>query len=368
MMTLAEIQAACGVMCVNLVAIVDNYRTLARHAAPAQCGAVLKANAYGLGAEAIAPALYAANCRIFFVAQLSEGVALRKCLPADARVVVLNGVMPQAMRFCYTQQITPLLNSVDQVMAWLTLLETRQQRRAVMIQLDSGMSRLGVMAQQLTRLMAIFRERNWPAPDYIISHLANADRPDHALNVAQHALLQQVKAVFPTSRFSLANSCGMFLHPAWREDLCRPGIALFGVAQPWFSKPLKPVFTLTLTILRVQEVPTGTPVGYGSTVTATRPLRIATISAGYADGVPRNLRPPAGVCWRGVRLPVLGRVCMDSFMVDASAVTPTAGDVVEFIGTGQTLEEVAAACDTIPYEIMTRLGARFQRIMQPADA
>lgn len=141
---------------------------------------------------------------------------------------------------------------------------------------------------------------------------------------------------------------------------------LFGVTQPWFSRLLKPVFTLTLTILRVQDVPAGTPVGYGSTVTATRPLRIATISAGYADGVPRNMRPPAGVCWRGVRLPVLGRVCMDSFMVDASAVSPTAGDVVEFIGTGQTLEEVAAACDTIPYEIMTRLGARFQRIMQPA--
>lgn len=334
MMTLAAIQTACGVMCVNLAAIVDNYRTLARHAAPAQCGAVLKANAYGLGAEAIAPALYAANCRIFFVAQLSEGVALRKRLPADAMVVVLNGVMPQAMAFCYAQQITPLLNSVDQVMAWLTLLETCPQRRAVMIQLDSGMSRLGVMPQQLMRLAAIFRERNWPAPDYIISHLAN--------------------------------SCGMFLHSGWREDLCRPGIALFGVAQPWFAKPLKPVFTLTLTILRVQDVPAGTPVGYGSTVTATRPLRIATISAGYADGVPRNMRPPAGVCWRGVRLPVLGRVCMDSFMVDASAVTPTAGDVVEFIGAGQTLEQVAAACDTIPYEIMTRLGARFQRIMQPA--
>lgn len=367
MITLAEIQAACGVMCVNLAAIVDNYRTLARHAAPAQCGAVLKANAYGLGAEAIAPALYAANCRIFFVAQLSEGVALRKILPADARVVVLNGVMPEVMAFCYAQQITPLLDSVDQVMAWLTLLETRPQRRAVMIQLDSGMSRLGVMPQQLTRLAAIFRERNWPAPDYIISHLANADRPDHALNVAQHARLQQAKTVFPTSRFSLANSCGMFLHSGWREDLCRPGIALFGVTQPWFSRPLKPVFTLTLTILRVQDVPAGTPVGYGSTVTATRPLRIATISAGYADGIPRNLRSPAGVCWRGVRLPVLGRVCMDSFMVDASAVTPMAGDKVEFIGSGQTLEEVATACDTIPYEIMTRLGARFRRIMQPAD-
>ncbi|EGO8351757.1 alanine racemase [Escherichia coli] len=348
MMTSTEIQAACGVMCVNRAAIVDNYRMLARHAAPAQCGAVLKANAYGLGAEAIAPALYAANCRIFFVAQLSEGVALRKILPTDAMVVVLNGVMPEAMAYCYAQQITPLLNSVDQVMAWLTLLETRQQRSAVMIQLDSGMSRLGMMPQQLMRLAAIFRERNWPAPDYIISHLANADRPDHALNMAQHALFQQAKTVFPSSRFSLANSCGMFLQPGWREDLCRPGIALFGVAQPWFSRPLKPAFTLTLTILRVQDVPAGTPVGYGSTITATRPLRIATISAGYADGVPRNMRPPAGVCWRGVRLPVLGRVCMDSFMVDASSVTPTAGDKVEFIGAGQTLEQVAAACNTIP--------------------
>ncbi|EHT7602433.1 alanine racemase 3 [Salmonella enterica subsp. enterica serovar Enteritidis] len=335
MMKLAEIQAACGVLCVDLAAVVDNYQTLARHVAPAQCGAVLKANGYGLGAEAIAPALYAANCRIFFVAQLSEGVALRKILSADAMVVLLNGVMPQAMPLCCAQQITPLLNSVDQVMAWLA---------------------------------AIFRQRGWAAPDYIISHLANADRPDHALNVYQHTLLQQAKEAFPTSRYSLANSCGMFLHPAWREDLCRPGVALFGVAQPWFSTPLKPAFTLTLSILRVQDVPVGTPIGYGSTVTTTRPLRIATVSAGYADGIPRNLRPPAGVCWRGVRLPVLGRVCMDSFMVDASAIMPTPGDVVEFIGVSQTLEEVAAACDTIPYEIMTRLGGRFRRIMQPAEA
>ncbi|MGK9738305.1 alanine racemase 3, partial [Salmonella enterica subsp. enterica] len=220
----------------------------------------------------------------------------------------------------------------------------------------------------MSRLAAIFRQRGWAAPDYIISHLANADRPDHALNVYQHTLLQQAKEAFPTSRYSLANSCGMFLHPAWREDLCRPGVALFGVAQPWFSTPLKPAFTLTLSILRVQDVPVGTPIGYGSTVTTTRPLRIATVSAGYADGIPRNLRPPAGVCWRGVRLPVLGRVCMDSFMVDASAIMPTPGDVVEFIGVSQTLEEVAAACDTIPYEIMTRLGGRFRRIMQPAEA
>ncbi|EHO5629083.1 alanine racemase 3 [Salmonella enterica] len=368
MMKLAEIQAASGVLCVDLAAVVDNYQTLARHVVPAQCGAVLKANGYGLGAEAIAPALYAANCRIFFVAQLSEGVALRKILSADAMVVLLNGVMPQAMPFCCAQQITPLLNSVDQVMTWLALQETRSQRRPVLIQLDSGMSRLGVTPEQLARLAAIFRQRGWAAPDYIISHLANADRPDHALNVYQHTLLQQAKEAFPTSRYSLANSCGMFLHPAWREDLCRPGVALFGVAQPWFSTPLKPAFTLTLSILRVQDVPVGTPIGYGSTVTTTRPLRIATVSAGYADGIPRNLRPPAGVCWRGVRLPVLGRVCMDSFMVDASAIMPTPGDVVEFIGVSQTLEEVAAACDTIPYEIMTRLGGRFRRIMQPAEA
>lgn len=197
MMKLAEIQAACGVLCVDLAAVVDNYQTLARHVAPAQCGAVLKANGYGLGAEAIAPALYAANCRIFFVAQLSEGVALRNILSADAMVVLLNGVMPQAMPFCCAQQITPLLNSVDQVMTWLALQEARSQRRPVLIQLDSGMSRLGVTPEQLARLAAIFRQRGWAAPDYIISHLANADRPDHALNVYQHTLLQQAKKGIP---------------------------------------------------------------------------------------------------------------------------------------------------------------------------
>lgn len=177
MMKLAEIQAACGVLCVDLAAVVDNYQTLARHVAPAQCGAVLKANGYGLGAEAIAPALYAANCRIFFVAQLSEGVALRKILSADAMVVLLNGVMPQAMPLCCAQQITPLLNSVDQVMAWLALQEARSQRRPVLIQLDSGMSRLGVTPEQLARLAAIFRQRGWAAPDYIISHLAGRSLP-----------------------------------------------------------------------------------------------------------------------------------------------------------------------------------------------
>lgn len=161
MMKLAEIQAACGVLCVDLAAVVDNYQTLARHVAPAQCGAVLKANGYGLGAEAIAPACMRPIAGSFFVAQLSEGVALRKILSADAMVVLLNGVMPQAMPLCCAQQITPLLNSVDQVMAWLALQEARSQRRPVLIQLDSGMSRLGVTPEQLARLAAIFRQRGW---------------------------------------------------------------------------------------------------------------------------------------------------------------------------------------------------------------
>ncbi|MEA0983801.1 alanine racemase C-terminal domain-containing protein, partial [Salmonella enterica] len=141
----------------------------------------------------------------------------------------------------------------------------------------------------------------------------------------------QPKEAFPTGGYSLAISCGMFLHPAWREDLCRPGVGLFGVAQPWFSTPLKPAFTLTLSILRVQDVPVGTPTGYGSTVTTTRPLRIATVSAGYADGIPSNLRPPAGVCVRGVRFPVLGRFGLVCFLVDASASMPTAGAVGGFV-------------------------------------
>lgn len=365
MMTLSEAQSTCGILSVNIDAIVENYRVLARHCFPAQCGAVLKANAYGLGAQEIAPALYAANCRIFFVAQLAEGLALRAILPVDASVVLLNGVTPDAMPFCYTQQITPLLNSFEQVIAWLSLLEACEQQRPVLIQLDSGMSRLGVMPDELAQLAEQFRQRRWPAPEYIISHLANADAPEHALNAKQYALLQQAKICFPDSGYSLANSCGIFLDTAWREDLCRPGVALFGVGQPWFSLALKPVFTLMLKILRVQEVPVGTPIGYGSTVTTTHVVRVATISAGYADGIPRNLRPPAGVSWRGVRLPVLGRVCMDSFMVDASAITPRPGDSVEFIGEYQSLEEIAAACDTIPYELMTRLGARFQRLMLP---
>lgn len=354
-----------GVLRIDLSAVRHNYGTLARAAAPARCGAVVKADAYGLGAAAVAPVLYGSGCRDFFVAHAAEGLALRPRLAPDATIFVLNGIQPGGEPACAGGGLTPVLNSPEQAHRWAAEAAGRGLRLPAALQLDSGMSRLGMMPADLDGFLA--REDLPRRLDLrlVMSHLACADEPDHPANAAQRRSFAALAERFPGARLSLANSGGILLGPGFTHDLARPGLALYGVSPtPGRDIGLRPMITLQARVIQVRAIPAGTAVGYGATFVAPAPMRVATVAVGYADGWPRHLSGVGGAYHGSTRLPILGRVSMDSMTVDATALpdgTLTLGSLVELIGPHQSLDAVAAEAGTIAYEILTRLGRRYAR-------
>jgi alanine racemase len=352
-----------SVLTVDLGAIVANYRALAARAAPAQCSAVVKADAYGLGAVTVGPALARAGCRHFFVAHLNEAVELRGVVPSPAAIYVLHGLAQGDTETFVTHDLVPVLNDLGQVDAWAATARRLSRALPAVIQFDTGMSRLGLeegefktLRTERTRLASLDLR-------FVMSHLACAEETDNPLNRAQLAEFKAIRAAFPDSKASLANSSGIFLGSDYAFDLVRPGCALYGI-NPLENKenPMKPAARLDARILQVRRVDHPRTVGYGATHRVSGPTRIATIAIGYADGWLRSFSG-RGVAYCGDRpVPFLGRVSMDLVTLDVTA-APEAkiGDLVELMGPHQDVDAVAAKAGTIGYEILTRLGRRFHR-------
>ncbi|WP_019221844.1 alanine racemase [Bartonella senegalensis] len=356
---------ATAIATINVSAIVANYRTLAQHVAPTECSAVVKANAYGLGAEKIAPALYQAGCRIFFVAQIEEALQLKAVLPTNVMIALLNGLPHKAEEFVAQSGIVPLLNSWSAIEDWQTLCQKKHKKFPAIIQIDTNMNRLGLDKQELQKLIkqpTIFEKAEIK---YILSHLANGENTTHSSNDTQLAFFKRILGKLPSCKISFANSGGIFLGSDFYFDLVRPGIALYGV-DPQGKQPttLKPVLKLEAQVLQSRFTDAGKPVGYGESFMTRRPSTLATISIGYADGWPRILSNKGSVYFNGQKLPIVGRVSMDSIIVDATDLDkkPQRGDWIELIGPHQTLEKVATDANTIPNEILTSLGNRYKRI------
>lgn len=354
-----------GRLTIDLAALQANYRLLAARTAPTRPAAVVKANAYGLGAERIAPALFEAGCRDFFVALLGEALSLQPRLPANAKLYVLNGLPPGAEAACAAAGVIPVLNSLGQVERWRTEARRLGRRLAAVIQVDSGMSRLGLSLQEVDRLLAMSGVFDDVEVVLVMSHLACADTPSASANQEQLARFEALAdRIGPGLPRSIANSGGCFISRDFHGDLTRPGLALYGAAPVEGVHQLRPVVRLEARVTQLRTIPAGAGVGYGLTYVAADERRIATVSVGYADGWPRRLGGRASAYFQGVRLPIIGRVSMDSMSIDVSAAPDGAlaeGDFVELIGPHQTLETVAGLAETIPYEILTGLGDRFAR-------
>ena len=350
---------------IDLDALRANYRTMAAEAAPARLAAVVKADAYGLGADRVSAALYAEGCRDFFVAHFVEALRLRPLLALDARLHVLNGLQPGDEDVALERDILPVLNSLEQVEQWNFLANRTGRLLPAALQVDSGMSRLGLSADELATLVATPSLTRSLRITHVMSHLAEADQPQAPANAAQRAAFAAAARAFPQALVSLANSGGIFLGPDFCGDLARPGIALYGgVAASGQPVMMRPVVRLSIPVIQTRSVAAGTRIGYGGRHVAAAPMRIATLAAGYADGLPRHLSDRGAVYFEGQRLPILGAVSMDSMTVDISAVAPdriTLGTEIEVIGPHQTLEMLAEDAGTIAYEILTRLGHRYAR-------
>ncbi len=361
-----------AILHIDLEALVANWRAIGASAAPAVAAAVVKADAYGLGAVPVVRALAAAGCKHFFVAHLSEAVALEREVPAGAALYVLNGLMPGAEAACAAIGAIPVLNSLDQLERWAALGRAAGQALPAVLQVDTGMSRLGLPADELERLIAEPTLREGIELRFVMSHLACADAPGHEANALQVAAFERICAAFPGVPRALDNSAGALAAGRGHFDLIRPGIALYGGA-PFADRvnPMRPVVRLEARIVQLRAVAAGTGVGYGLTFTAPRETRLATLAVGYADGWPWHLANKGSAFVGGVRVSVVGRVSMDSMTIDVTDVPAEhlyPGAPVELIGPHQTLEDVARDAGTIDYEILTRLGARYARVYNDGGA
>jgi alanine racemase len=359
---------------IDLGALVANYRLLQRHARPARAGAAIKADAYGTGAEAAAPALFNAGCKEFFVAVLSEAITLRRFVP-QADIYVLSGPIGGDEAEFGRHRLTPILNSLPQIELWSRWCAASGAAPAA-LHIDTGMSRLGLAPAELDRLIANPTLLNaFPIP-LVISHLACADEPDHPLNASQLARFRSaldrllpLLPVHPT--ISLANSSGIFLGADYAFDLVRPGAALYGLnPTPAAPNPMRQVVGLKARILQVRHIDAHQAVGYGAAHRSTRATSLATLGLGYADGVFRALSHVGAAFVGGVRAPFVGRVSMDLITIDvghvpAHLVEP--GAWVEILGEHQSADELAALAGTIGYEVLTSLGPRYQRRYVPAQ-
>ena len=361
----ATASRAGAVLTIDLDAIAANYRLLAQRAGGAVVAGVMKADAYGLGMARVAPALVRAGCRVFFTAHVDEGIRLRDIVPPDSTIYVLHGPPPGTAADFLAHGLTPVLNDPGQVREWRALCARIGRRLAAAVQVDSGMSRMGLAPADLA---ALGEPRDWLAafdPVLLMSHLACADVPAHPMNAHQRLRFDAIRAQFPAMPASLANSSAVFLGPDFHYDLARPGAALYGInPQPGEMNPLRQAVSLDARIVQVRTIEAGAAVGYGARYVAEGTRRIATIAIGYADGWLRALSGRGSAYIDGVRVPVAGTVSMDSITLDVTGMPDARlqpGMTVELLGPHQHVDVVAAEAGTIGYEVLTRLGARFER-------
>jgi alanine racemase len=339
---------------IDLLAIVENYRRLIAQVKPAEVAAVVKADGYGLGAGPVAQALATAGCKTFFVAHVEEGAELRPLVPS-ATVFVLHGFVAAHKPLFAEHKLAPVISSPPQLADWLK----SGLRTPYALHIDTGMSRLGMSQTDLATIEGA------AAPTLVMSHLACADDDEHAKNHEQLARFKSLAKRFSDVRLSIAASGGCFLGSEFPLDLVRPGIALYG-GNPRKSgeNPMRGTVALTAPLLQVRSIDRGDTVGYGATYSASGPRRLGIAALGYADGLMRSLSNRGHGVIAGVKCPIVGRVSMDLVTLDVSQVPEggaRTGTPVEFIGKDQTVDELARAAGTLPYEIYTRLGPRIER-------
>jgi alanine racemase len=361
---------------IDLSAIATNWRQLRDLSPGAETGAVVKADAYGMGAVPIATALRETGCRTFFVVFPQEGITLRSALP-DARILVFAGLTSEAAPAFIAHSLTPMLNSGAELRAWKAACATVGRALPCGLNFDTGMNRLGLQSEQAAGIAA---DLEGIEVVLVSSHLACADDPDHRMNRQQLAAFTDIVAHFPGVRRSLANSPGILLGSEFHFDLTRPGIALHGgEANSAGNNPMRPVAAFEARILQIRSAQKGETVGYGAVHTLARDSTLAICAAGYADGIRRSMSvghslgssQAAPRVWiAGLHAPIVGRVSMDLVAIDITDLPGSAvsqGDWVEFFGGNVPLEEFARSSGTIGYEALTGIGSRVTRRYICAD-
>src|SRR5438309_1745466 len=371
----AALVTATGVLTVDLDAIVANWRKLEKTAVPAECAGVVKADAYGCGAEQVARALSGAGCKTFFVATLDEARVVRAAAPAAA-IYVLDGFFQNSGEAYARIDCKPVIGDLNELAEWDVFCRRSGWSGGAAIHIDTGMNRLGLSVAEALGIIPRIS-----AGDHgitlVMSHLVSAEQLNSPVNARQLTAFREIASLFSGVPASLSNSSAIYLGAPFQFDMVRPGAALYGVnPTPEADNPMQPVVELKARIVQIRNVERGETVGYGGTWTARRPTRIAVVAAGYADGYFRAASANDGtrgaeVVVAGKRCPIAGRISMDLMAVDVTDLEKNAvrrGHMVTLIGEGITVDELAHHFGTIGYEVLTSLGRRFARIYKGGAA
>ncbi|MFK4259365.1 alanine racemase [Agrobacterium tumefaciens] len=356
---------------VDLSAIRSNYRRLQELSPHSVCAAVVKADAYGLGATTIASFLMAEGCKHFFVADVEEGIALRAELPATANIYVLHGAIPGQESITEHHNLLPVLNGREQLEAWLRLCHLRGRPLPAAIQLDTGMSRLGFSFGDLRAAYDKEECLSGLPIVLVMSQLACAEQRDE-VNSQQLRRFYKVVGLFPAASLSLANSAAIFAGREFHFDMVRSGGGIFG-----FSGSLNPPFVpaqvlhLQTRIIQVRQIECGDAIGYCHSYQANGTMRIATVAIGYADGVPRSLGNRGHMFIHDVPVPIVGAVSMDLTTIDVTALPEEwtlRGTPVDVICPQQSLETLASQAGMLNDELAIAIGSRCRKVYLSSEA
>ena len=366
---------ATGILTIDLDAIVANWRKLGSQAVPSDCGAVVKADAYGCGITRVTRALVRAGCRTFFVATLDEAKAAREVTPTSD-IYVLDGFFPGSGDRFAKIDCMPVIGDSTELAEWDAFRKVSGWQGQAAIHIDTGMNRLGFRIEEAQALVPRIKGGNHGFA-LVMSHLVNAEVLGNPINGRQVAAFREIASQFSGIPSSLSNSSGIFLGSQFHFDLVRPGAALYGVnPTPEADTPMQPVIDLKVRVAQVRNIERGDTVGYGATWTARQPTRLAIVAAGYGDGYFRaaggvdNVRSAEAVV-AGVRCPIAGRISMDLMAIDITALPANAvrrGGMVTLIGDGIGVDELAHHFGTIGYEVLTSLGKRYSRVYTGGEA
>ena len=333
-------------------AFLANYDYL-RSKSAGETGAVVKANAYGTGASRATRLLREAGCRHFFVAVLDEGSDVKANALGATYILSGPSSREEAERIA-AAGFVPVLNSIAQVALWKPYRD-----RACALHVDTGMQRLGIAVDDCPKLSIDSFNLN-----LVMTHLACADIPEHPANLKQVREFSEVLRFFRGVPTSIGNSAGILNGEEFQGDVVRPGIGLYG-GNPWQSRPnpLRPVVTCEGVVLQIRKVRKGESVGYSGSYVAQEDLRVATVGLGYADGIPRSLSNCGECAFKNIRMPVIGHVSMDATQIDCTnCLDLVEGDYVQFFGDTISVDQVAQKAGTIPYEVLTSLGSRYEYV------
>jgi alanine racemase len=366
---------------INLAALRSNFRLLKKAGGEALAIPVVKANAYGHGVEHVAPALVAEGAKALGVALVEEAVELRE-LGITAPVLILGlggGYDGGGYEEVVRRGFWPTVYTPEHVEGFGRAANALGTQVKVHVKIDTGMGRIGALPAELEALLAAFQKHPSVILDGVSSHFANADLADRAFTQTQVGRLQAALGAIRAAGFApswrhLGNSAGIFALPEVKDGLklnaVRPGVALYGLSPAgWIAEgqSLLPVMTWKSGIAHLKTVAAGTPISYGSTWTAKRESRIATIPVGYADGYSRHFSNVGQMLVRGHRTPIAGRVCMDMCMLDVTDVPGAAlNDEVVLMGEQGSerisTQQLADLSHTLHYEVVCGVGRRVPRV------